>query len=247
MSQIQKALYFAAALAATGAVAQDDSRTPTPVFKNTTEAGVLIAAGNSSARSYNIKQIDTYDFYNNTLAFNAQYLRGEASGVETALWWNLGLRYQRHFPPTNVGAYVGASTEANRFAGFDHRHHADAGVTFTALKTDDFWWIFEAGYRYTVEDPVGAGANTKSHYGRAFLEVFKDWTPTVSLNYWVEYLPNFSNKEHWQLNTEANVNFFLNDNFSVKLGYLYKYNHLIVAPVTSHWDSFFTTALVAKF
>ncbi len=230
-------------------VAQDANPTSnySSNFKNSTEAGVILKAGNSSTRNYNVKQNNSVDYGDNRYKLFGQFLRTESFGAETAKWWNAGLRYERHFSPSSLGLYGGASVESSKFAGYDYRYNADVGLAFTVLKNDDFWWVAEIGYRYTIEDFIAGGPNLKSHYGRAFMEIFKDWTPTLSAGLSAEYLPNFSHKDYWQFNTEASINMFLNEVFSVKLGYLAKYSHTPVVPATNKWDTFFTTALVAKF
>jgi putative salt-induced outer membrane protein len=86
-----------------------------------------------------------------------------------------------------------------------------------------------------------------SYENPVLTELMRAWTKTFSTKYWVEFLPNLSDSAGYRLNTELSGNAALSEIFSIKLGYLIRYNNTPPAGAAKQTDSTFTTALVAKF
>ena len=84
-----------------------------------------------------------------------------------------------------------------------------------------------------------------------FVRLYTEATQAIgeqtSLKFWVEYLPNIDEMDDYRLNLEPSLVTQLSGIFSLKTGYLVKYQSVLVPPVTKYADRFFTTALVAKF
>ena len=131
-------------------------------------------------------------------------------------------------------------------AGFERRFNSDIGGKYGIFKAETFRWDAELGYRYTSEDRT-TPPNLYSNFGRVYTELSKDWTPTSSTKFWVEYLPNFTHPKAFLLNSELSATSVLTTIVSVKLAYLLKYNADPAAGITQKADTFFTTSLVAKF
>ena len=73
------------------------------------------------------------------------------------------------------------------------------------------------------------------------------FTKTFTIKWWIEFLPNITTSEAYQLNTELSGSAAISEMFSMKAGYLIKYNNQPPVGAIYKTDSMFTTALVAKF
>src|SRR4051794_2777941 len=76
------------------AVSYADIPSSTTGFHNESGAGVVIVGGNAHSASLNLSQLNTYSWEMNLIRFNAKYLRTESEGIDSARYWNLGLRYE---------------------------------------------------------------------------------------------------------------------------------------------------------
>lgn len=213
-------------------------------LKNESELGVIVASGNSKIQAMNAKQSSIYGFSGNVLKGTAGYLRSKTNGVENANAWNLGLRYERALTES-FNIFVAQSVDGDKFQKIRQRYNTDVGGKYSLVKTDDLAWFAEAGYRYTKENRTDDRRNYSSL--RAYTEAEKKWSATVSTKYWLEYLPNLSESDDYQLNTELSLNAALSSIFSVKTAYLVKFDNEPATGVSYKSDRLFTTALVAKF
>lgn len=214
------------------------------MWKNETEAGAVVASGNSDVQTYNLKHQTGLTRGKNTYSIKGGYLRSTSFGVESARLWNLGARVERNFHDKFSG-YLGQSVEGNRYVNIAQRYATDVGGKYQFVKLDDFYWFGESGYRYTKEHRY---SGETIHYSsiRVYTETEKKWTPTFSTKYWIEYLPNLTNWIDWQLNTEIGFIATINSVFSIKNGYLIRYDNL-PAGALKKTDRLFTASLVAKF
>ena len=214
-------------------------------FANDSELGVVITSGNAQAQSINLKQSDQYTWISDKALASYRYLSNSSDGHETARTWDGALRYERSLSDI-FSLYLAQGIEAAPYSGFDRRLNSDIGGKYQILKNQTLLWNGELGYRYTSENRTNS-PNLYSHFGRAYTEINQTWTPTSSTKLWVEYLPNFSHPRAFLLNSEISTTNVLTSIISVKLAYLLKYNAEPAAGITQKADTFFTTALVAKF
>ncbi len=213
--------------------------------KNESEAGLAAANGNTKSQTYNVKQFNSYTFEKNILSFRGRYMNAKANGVETARIFSGGLRYERELTE-NLGAFVGETYEVDKFAGIKARYISDFGGKYSYLKTEKTKLFSELGYRYMKEERFD-GSQTNASYARFYNEWEHKWNENFSTRYWLEYLPNFSRPKDYQANTEISLSAMLSEIFSLKSGFLVRYDHLPAPGVLYKTDSLFTTALVAKF
>lgn len=213
---------------------------------NESEAGIVLARGNSESDTLNFRQLNEYRFTINRFVFKGSYLQTKSIGVLSAKAWSLGLRYERELDK-KFSLFLGQIVESDIFAGHKQRYSTDLGGKYNILHQDENWdWIVEAGYRYMVENLV-TGEHKKYHQARLYTEVLKIWSPTASSKYWVEYIPNFTRSEDWLFNTELSTTVALTSIFSLKTAYLLKYDNLPASKTRKYTDSLFTTSLLAKF
>lgn len=214
-------------------------------FKNESEAGVVVTSGNSESQSFSVKQANSYVWDKNTAKFTGNFLKSSSKGTESALYWLLGLRYERAFSD-RFSAFLGQTVESDIYAGYKQRYSTDVGGKYNIIKDEDLKWLAEAGYRYTNENQINGNVKRES-FLRLYTEAEKFWNKTVSTKLWVEGLPNLTDSDSWQLNSELSLSAALNSVFSMKSAYLLKHNAKPAASVAKKTDTVLTTALVAKF
>jgi putative salt-induced outer membrane protein YdiY len=207
-------------------------------------AGVIVTGGNAPTESYNLKHASTWEWPVDLLKANASFLRTLNREQETARVWLLGLRYERGLSEF-VSALVGQSVDSDRFAGIQQRYNTDLGAKYFLLKEDQFVWSAEAGYRYTLENRQAG--QVAQNFVRAFTEAKRDWTPTFSTRVALEYLPNLTIDNDYQLNADLSANAAISEVFALSVAYGVRYRNVPVAPATLTTDTQFTTALVAKY
>ncbi len=217
---------------------------PADGWKNESQAGVVMTNGNSDTTTETVGEIASYQFGENVVKFTANYLYQKSMDVVSGKSWSLGLRYERILND-KFSVFVGESVEGNQFAGVNQRYNTDVGGKYSIVKDDTFTWFAEAGYRYTKENLILLSRHL--HYARAYTEIEKKFSATVSMKYWLEYLPNLTISNDWQMNTELSLSAAISSVFAVKSAYNVKYDNQINGPGLVKTDKAFTTSLVAKF
>lgn len=212
---------------------------------NESEVGVAVASGNTKSKNYNVKQANAYKFDANTLKFDARFLNSFSNDVESARYLFGGLRYERELND-KFSLYAAEGFESDKFAGYHLRHLNDVGAKYSIIKEETFYWLAEAGYRYTNEK-FNDGTHDYKNSIRTYTELEKKWNPSVSTKYFVEYIPNIDESKDYQINTELSVSAALTSVFSIKSAYLLRYDHMPAPASTTKTDTLLTTALVAKF
>lgn len=214
-------------------------------FSNESELGIAVANGNSDSQSYNFKQENKFSWGENAFKFNGRYLNTYSDSKESARYILGALRYERELS-SRFAVYAGQMLESDKFSGYDLRHSSDLGFKYYMVKEETVYWTAEAGYRYTNEKQT-SGAHAYKNQIRAYSEVEKKWTPTVTTKYWIEYLPNMDDTKDYEINTEASISAALNNIFSIKTAYLLRYDRVPPPTAKTRTDTLLTTALVAKF
>ncbi|WP_413585710.1 YdiY family protein [Bdellovibrio sp. HCB274] len=218
--------------------------TPPPPFKGEAEAGAILITGNSDSENYAAKAKASYQQEKNIYSTFGQYIRTEANNVESARNWNFGVRYDRELTDY-LGVFASQKVESDVFAGYTQRDSTDIGLKYWLTKGDKFNWSTEAGYRYSKQQNVSIGTSYDQML-RLYTEINTQIDKAFSFRYWLEYLPNMTNPDGYQVNTEASINVMLNSIFSLKLAYLLQYQN--EPPPPGEYDTTTTTLnLVAKF
>lgn len=215
------------------------------------EAGVILASGNSETQTYSVKQLTSYDWNQNTAKLSGSYLLGKTSGTETAKKWDLGLRYERALSET-WSIYSGYQIDSLPFAGTDIRHTVDLGAKLSILKSTQHDFGSELGYRLTKESfTADTGKTTTgyltSHMSRLYLEWNSKWTSNINSKLWGEYLQSYTNTKDYRFNLEPSLSVLLNEMFSIKLAYLINFRNVPAVAGKKTVDTLYTTSLVAKF
>ena len=215
-----------------------------PGFKNESEAGVVVANGNSNSQSYNLKQTNSYGWTQDELKFHGRYLDVSSLGVTSAENWLMSIRYERLINPI-WSAFVAETASGDRFAGIDQKYASDIGAKYEILKQDAVVWTAEAGYRYSEEHRTSKHTHTQ-HIGRFYTEVTKNIGAASSGKVSIEYLPDLTLEKDFQVNSESSISSILTDVFSIKITYQLKFDNTPAKAGAVKTDTVFTTGLVAK-
>jgi putative salt-induced outer membrane protein len=213
-------------------------------FKGEAEAGAVVVSGNTKSESYATKGKATYVQDMNVYTLSGRYIETKANGIQSAKSWELGARYERSLSDY-FGVFIGHKAQGDSFAGFIQRDSSDVGGKYFFIKDDDRSWSGELGYRYSKTYDVNHNS-THDQLGRLYSEYNQTVNPTLSFKYWAEYLPNFTETDGYQANTEASFNVMLTQVFSLKMAYLLQYQNQPAAGA-EYTDTTSTMTLVAKF
>lgn len=219
----------------------DETRT----IKNESEMGIVITGGNTDVSTLSFKQNSTLSNGANSYLLNARYLRSSNAGVEQALQWGFGLRFERSLSD-RFSVFIGQLVESNIYQNIAQRYATDiGGKQFFHKVEKDLVWFLEAGYRFTRENYLSSFKNM--NFLRLYTEVEKYFGETMSGKLSLEYLPNITAWKAYQFNGAVSLNTAISSIFSLKNGFEIRYNNDAPAGVKSASDRIFTTSLVAKF
>lgn len=214
--------------------------------KTEAELGWILTGGNSETNTFSVKDQNVLTFDQNEIRFDGRFLSTSAGATETARNWGFGLRYSRSLS-SHVSLFVSQGVEGNSFAGFWQRYGTDVGAKVILLSEEQgLDWAAEAGYRFLNENTT-SNTRLSSHAARLYTEGKKAFSKAVSAKLWVEFIPNFTNGANWLLNSEVSLAVLLSEVFSLKMGYLLKYDAELNPGVSRNLDTALTSALVAKF
>lgn len=213
-------------------------------FAGSAESGAVVVSGNNESESYNAKSKLTYSLEKNAYSVFGRYLRSTSLGVESARNWEAGARYERELSEA-FGLIGGHKAESDIFNGYLQRDSSDVGLKYFLTKNESSSWILELGYRYQKTLPT-IGNVSHDNLTRIYTELNKNIDTRLTLKYWAEYLPKFTDPDAYLANTEASLNIMINSVFSLKIAYLLQYQNVLAAS-TSYTTKTTTMNLVANF
>ncbi len=213
-------------------------------YANESELGIVVTGGNTELEVYNAKTKNTYTADKNTFTLGGHYMYGTSFNEENSRNWDVNAKVDHGFSK-KIGIFLGTVYEGDEFAGIDNRLNGDLGASYKIYKSDNGQAIGEAGYRYRREENL-AGTVLNQHQGRIYLEGKRTPSKDITLKFWTEYLPNFTDSEDWQLNFEPSFQYNFHSNLALKWGYLGRYDNLPV-PGNKKFDFTYMTSLIANF
>ena len=237
-----------------------------PGFHDESEVGAAIVSGNSNSETYDLKQMNYYDWSDNLVKFTARYLNARATSgtgvaqtplTNTALSWDSFLRYERVLDPA-ISVFADYGLESDVFNGYVQRNDVDLGGKYFFAKSEDTTWSAEAGYRNISTHYPASQPDSNTSNVRLYSEISQLWKKTTTFKFYVEYIQavasnnssaNYTVGQDYQLNTEPSVTVLMSQILSLKASYLFKYMNYLPqgSTATKYLDTIFTTALVAKF
>lgn len=215
-------------------------------FKSEDEAAVISTTGNSEFKTYALKSVNSYKLNANTVGLKGIYTYGESEKVRNAENWQVQLTVDHAFNE-KISLVAGELVEANRFAGVSRRYNTDLGMKYNFVKNDNTQALLELAYRYTDEKNVSKSvADKKDSKAKVYVEASHKFNANVSGKFWLEYLPNFSESEDYQINLEPSLAVVMTEVLSLKVAYLWNYDHEPATGSVAH-DTKYVTSIIAKF
>lgn len=233
-----------------GSVAAQEEASP---WSHESELGVALAGGNTDSKTVNFKQKTGYEWAKNTITINTLFLYSFADGTTTAKSWLGGIRYEREIN-RRFSAFMGHSWEGDIYAGYDYKANGDIGGKYFIFPGDKKkrYFLSEAGYRFAYENksdingiPVPETQNY--HFLRIYFEAAKDLTEFLFTKTWIEFLPDLTDKNNFQISFEPSLGVTLTKYLSLKLSYLGKFDNVPSQAGFKKYDWLYLTALVARF
>jgi putative salt-induced outer membrane protein len=215
-------------------------------FANESEFALVKTGGNSDIQTTNARTSNIYKWKKNQILASGRYLYGETKSGVSARNWDLNGKFEREVHP-HISFFLGEIVEGNNFTGIKARYNSDAGGKYYYIKNDLKNVFSELGYRYTVEDRIAPVLNTYDNKARFYNEINHKISQTVQYKFWLEYIPNFTERKDYLINGEASLTSILNSVFSLKVSYLGLYDNLPARSGLKNFDFTTTTSLVAKF
>ncbi|MFZ8933480.1 MAG: DUF481 domain-containing protein [Bacteriovoracaceae bacterium] len=213
-------------------------------YSNESEVSVIVNGGNTEQETWNAKTINILQKTKNIFKLGGHYSYGKADGELNDRNWDINTRYERSFSKKWSG-FVAAQREEDFFASIEYRWNYDLGGVYNFIKSDKQNLGLEIGYRRTLESDLD-GRKKNATKLRIYSEYSRQHNENVFFKLWVEALPNLSESDDWQLNFEPSLNVVMSTNFTLKVGYLHKYDNRPSLDKKKS-DYQYTTALIAKF
>jgi putative salt-induced outer membrane protein len=143
-------------------------------------------------------------------------------------------------------AYLNAGWAKDTFAGLDSRIYAGPGAGYKLLAGPRHFLAAEMGLNYTTEEYTD---DTEEDFiaGRLFGKYEFAFNETNNFSQSLEYLHNFDESDDYKIISESAVTSALSTNYSLKVSYTVKYDHMPVPASLDDTDTILAAALVANF
>ena len=204
------------ALIAAGA-AQVPAAAVKPTTSFTGDLGFVSASGNTNLTTLTAaeKVVHTTGLWMFTEM--GIYISSETNNKQSANQLRLAGRVDYALDP-RLGVFVGATTERNKFAGFERRTDEIAGVAWKAIVAPKDSLRLDAGGVLTQEEEVDSttqsypSARSAMHYKHQFSKL-------AYFNQFVEYIPNLQTSGSYRFNTETSLVAPISAHVGIKLAY----------------------------
>ncbi len=238
-------IYAAAVIAGLfclGSVAQAEEKK----WSDESELAYVETGGNSETATLSFKnalQVKLSDKL--AAAWKLGALSSQNAGVRNAESYFTELR-GTHLFSRRFYSYLNAGWAKDTFAGLDSRIYGGPGMGYKILPGPQHFLSTEAGLNYVTEQYTN---NTKADFiaGRFFGKYEFAFNETSKFAQSLEYLHNFSDSHDYNITSETTVSSALNSNYSLKVSYSFKYDHMPVPASLDDTDTLLATALVANF
>lgn len=226
-------------------------------FSHKSEAAIVTTGGNSELQTYNAQTENTYQKGKRSYKLSGHYTLGFAEAeenesddlVESARNWDYKGQYEQEVS-RNVSALAALQYEGNEFSGYTQRTNHDIGGKYTFVDTKKEKLYVELGLRYTEEHRTTDDENGRNIFyfnkGNLTTELQRK-RDNISYGVWIQYLPNFTRSEDYQINIEPSFSVVINEIFSMKMSYKGNYDNEPNIEGNERLDWKYTTALVAEF
>lgn len=207
------------------------------------DAGVLAVSGRNDTQSINSNLDVRYDFSRNTLKVFGDYLNSSTEGVDSALHWTAGARYENEFVPASR-VYLDYYAEADPFIGYVQRNNEGLGYQYAIHKDKTVLWWAELGYLHSDTNIVRQG---DAYESKARFASGASWRFDQAwyLEGELEYLFNLTYGNEDLMSYELALTSLLNSSFAIRAAYIMR--HMESPYQGSRYQGTTTLGLVATF
>ncbi len=206
--------------------------------------GLLSTSGNTQVSSLALRHQSELRWDKDSLMAKGSFTRASNQNIETVSIWDIGFTYGRRVGP-RYSLTLGEFIEGNRFQNLLQRYSTDLGLRYEVKKEGEWSASCSIGYRFARENYPYGFANYQ------FFRGMLDWKRTllkgVEFSVLMEALPNFTEPDAWQANSEVALTTQLSSVFSMKNEFRWRYYHEPPVGVRYRGDTVLTTAIVARF
>ncbi len=230
-------------------------------FKTDAGLSMIRTGGNTEVETYDAKIKSVKGWEKNSLTLGGHYTLGTSvekdsakasynERVESARNWD-GYARVDHLLSDKWDVFAQVQIEGNEFAGYKQRNNYDLGVKRVFIKDDKVNFFGEASARHTTEMTTARDEDGDDvfDYMKAVLytEYNRKVSKTLSYKFWLQYVPNFTESEDYQINFEPSFNVTLTDTFSMSMAYTGRFDNERNEGIEHRLDWTHTTSLIAKF
>ena len=246
-----KFILIALLLISTSAMAENQ-------FSNKTGLTMVDTTGNTETTGYNLTTKSIYDVTVRKYILSGHYAYGTNKdttgnaeyGDLIVRNWDIMLGMEQSLTK-KLFVVTSLQYEANQFANLNQRRNIDLGLKYEIFKNDKLKQSATAGYRTSEEQRIDRDDEGEDQFtfSKGFVKYDIDHkiTKTTSYAFWVEYIPNFTEAEDYQINFEPSISVIMSDMFSLKVAYKGMYDNERNPGVEKRLDTISTTSLIAKF
>lgn len=228
-------------------------------LNNQTELAIIQSGGNSNTETYNLKTATDYTKNKLTYKLGGHYTLGVSETVddqgnkkksETTRNWDF-LNRADYSLTSNKSLYSQILIEGDKFSGFNQRDNYGFGALFKHIHTDKITFESELGYRYSVERLTSKNADGKdltyTNKARVFLKYARTPKENIKMDFWVEYLRDFSDKDDYIINFSPSLSLTMTSMFALKLSYKGTYDNAPAVKGNEYLDYQYTTSLIMNY
>ena len=223
-------------------------------FEHESELAILRTQGNTEVETYNYQTKSKYEFGKRTLKNKGHYTVGFAreelddgslgEKTENARNWEVGMTYLQKLSK-KIEAIVATNYEGNEFLGIKQRENYDIGLHFNFIENDKAEMNLDVTSRYTEEHRL----DESLYFNKANLNFVRidHFNEILTTEVEIQYLPNFTRDEDYQINAQTALIVNLDKTFSLKLAYKAQYDNEPNQENNVRLDTTYTTSLLARF
>lgn len=225
--------------------AAEQTKAVQTVFSNETELSLFVLGGNIEQEVYNLITTNVFDFKVYKISLGGHYTLGTYAEVINVRNWDLNLRFDKSMS-IKFALFIGEKYEGDEYIGFVKRFNTDIGVRYQILDSIMTKFAIDLGYRNTIEHTT---SKNKSFDHKLRLYFFNEnkHNKILITKFWIEYLPNFTRTEDWELNLGPSLIMQISTLMSLKMGLEVNYKNKPAIPTNKKQDYKSTVSLLAKF
>jgi putative salt-induced outer membrane protein YdiY len=192
---------------------------PKKPWKNSTEASVVSANGNSHATTTSAKEDYAYEWNRYVLNLFGSALGSSDRTGATAEEYAAGEKVDFKLDPNNY-LYERFKWDARRFSGIRHRYDGSGGYGRKLLALPKDQLNGEIGAGYLNEQRIDAPRNDFPS-GRAYMKYVHQFSDTSSFSQDAEYIHNLNYYKDYRFNTETALTAGFSKHLSLKTSFVW--------------------------